>query len=1405
MGVYVECVKNPTTTVYNIPVKVAFPADTDPETLAHAVEAVIRLHPELSVHFGHDGSETVQVYEPQQAIHIPIRKMSEEELESYKHEFVLPFNLSEGPLYRMEIIATPEHIYLLNDIHHLLSDGASLDLFLTQLCERMEGKELEAEDMSYAAFAAAEKTAEEGEEYAAASEFFRERLGGCENATEIQPDLLNPVEQGGIGEVAAPIDFESIDAFCRANDITPAHLTLAAVFYALSRFSNSERLCITTVSNGRSNLRIRNTMGMFVNTLALSAQIGSQRVIDFVRETSENFDRTLMHENYPFARIATDFDLSAEIMFAYQMGVMSSYTCNGKELELETLELDIPKFRISFYIQEYQGKPSVYVEYDNGRYSRDLMQSLADSVSLAASAFIREPEALLRKVSLLDPAKSQILDNFNRTEVAYDSSETIVSLFRRQAQQTPDNIALVYQDLRFTYAQVDDITERIAAVVAAKGLGAEDVVSILIPRGKWMLLASLGVLKAGCAYQPLDSTYPAERLNFMMQDAGAKLLITDEELRPIVDEYQGEVLFTKDLEELPKAVAPVPATIRPQDLFILLYTSGTTGKPKGCQIEHRNIVAFCQWYRRYYDLRPGDKVSAYASYGFDACMMDMYPAITSGAACYIIGEDIRLNLPQLNKYFEQEGITHAFMTTQVGCQFAANCTNQSLHHLSTGGEKLPPLVPPSGYRFHNLYGPTECTIVTSVYCVDEYTQNPPIGKPLDNFHLFIVDKDLNRLPLGAAGELLAAGPQVSRGYLNLPEKTAEAYIDWHGQRCYRTGDIVRYLPDGNIQFVGRKDGQVKIRGFRIELKEVEAVIRQYPGVTDATVQAFDYENGGKYIAAYIVSDEQVDIKALNEFIGRQKPPYMIPAATMQIDSIPLNQNQKVNRKALPTPVIQASDHTYVAPANDTERLFADIFAEILSMERIGATDNFFELGGTSLMVTRIIIEADKHGHHVAYGDIFAHPTPRQLAQFITGEIAPTTTSGNSEDANYDYTAIDALLMRNTLSSFLSGERQTIGSVLLTGATGYLGIHVLRELIERSDVPVIWCLIRAENEEKAASRLRGLLYYYYAKNYKELFGKRLRIVLGDVTSFADAALNDPAQPNGQNVNLCNGQINTVFNCAAVVKHFSKGTEIEDVNIGGAVQCVRFCLATGARLIHVSTYSTAGMSVNGKLPRDTELTEQKLFYGQFMDNQYVHSKFISERVVLEGIALHGLNAKIMRVGNLAPRSTDGEFQINFQTNSAMGRIRVFKMLGCYPYEMTDEAMEFSPINEVARAIVLLSETPRDCTLFHPFNNHNVHFGDVLQELRVLGYEQRQVESSEFEAALEAAKANPEKAKLLSSLLAYQDAAHGQEAYEIPTSNRYTTQVLYRLGFHWSPTSWDYVTQFLRTIDGFGYFEV
>ena len=1052
-------------------------------------------------------------------------------------------------------------------------------------------------------------------------------------------------------------------------------------------------------------------------------------------------------------------------------------------------------FPVSIFVHGVEGPEYLLIQYDESLYSPELMQSFADTMT----GFIRQmlQDGPVTALSMTDAKQESMLDGFNHWSIPVDTTQTIVSLFRAQVQRTPSAPAVRFQDKVLTYKQLDAVTDRLAAHIASLGLGREDVVSVLIGRSERMSVASLGALKAGCAYQPLDPSYPPERLNFMIGDASAKLLIADAQYRSLITEYQGPVLDTADIDALPKG--SVPEGPLPESLFILLYTSGSTGVPKGCMLEHRNLVNFCAWYRNYYDLQPDSCVAAYASYGFDACMMDMYPALTTGACVCIIPEETRHDMSQLDQFITDNGVTHSFMTTQVAVMFAKNYPdNPSLKHLSAGGEKLVSIDPPS-YAFHNGYGPTECTIFTTIFEVKKKESNIPIGHPLDNVRLYVVDPATGRrLPAGAIGELWISGPQVSRGYLNRPEKTAETYLpnpfasEFPYDRIYRTGDIVRYRMDGNIEFVGRNDGQVKIRGFRVETKEVEAVIREFPGVKDVTVQPFDNPSGGKFIAAYVVYEGELDTKALSAFILERKPPYMVPAAFTQLDTIPLNVNQKVDRKALPAPVM-TSGGDYVQPEGPTETALCEIFADVLGMERVGATDSFFDLGGSSLMVTNVMVNAEKRGLKFSYGDVFSNPTARALAAFLTGGTEKPAEA-KDDVTDYDYSAIDKVLAGNTLEAFLAGKPQKLGkNILLTGATGFLGIHVLRELIEQTGKDtVIWCLLRGKGSITAERRLTEMLVYYFEKNYRPLVGKRIRLIEGDITG---SGVFDSILASGTPIDL-------VVNCAANVKHFSRGDDILKVNYIGVQNLVGFCMASGARLLQVSTVSVGGMC-EGSVPE--VLDERMLFFHQNTDNQYVVSKFLAERCILEKVAEGRLNAKIVRVGNLSPRAADGEFQINFNSNASMGRLKAYRMLGACPYPLLEGRMEFSPIDETARAVVMLAGTPRENVVFHAQNDHLLPMDDILSRLRLDdGSPLEYLEEDAFAKRMDEAGADPDKARILSSIIAYTQAEGQVQMVENAADSTFSMQVLHRLGFRWDETSSSYVDMIFRILDSFRFFD-
>jgi amino acid adenylation domain-containing protein len=1387
-GVYFDCMKAPHETVYNIPVMWTLPAGLDAEKVRDCVLGVLKCHPYINTHFEMIDGKVMQVptdKEPE----VELLSIDETELEGFKTAFTKPFNLSEGPLYRVAVVQAGGGLYLFTDFHHTIFDGRSYDIFMTELTAAVDGKEPSNEAYSYFDYASDQKEAEEGEEFAAARDFFNGQMAGCEGASGILPDL----EKGdGPGREASLVKAVSakVSERCRSLGISPASYFLSAAFLAAGAFSGSKKVYICTISNGRSDLRTSDTLGMFVNTLALASDTSSASSAEYLKQTDDAFSQTRAHENYPFAKVASDFDFQPQIMLAYQVGVLEEYRINGEAIKSENLESSAPKFPVSIFIEGKEGEEVIHLQYDDSLYSKELMQSFADTMENIAS--VLASDCSLDGISLINPAQAGMLDGFNSYSTPVDSSRTIVSLFKEQAARNPEALAVSYQDKQLSYGQLDAITDRIAAYITSLGLGREDVVSVLIGRSEMMPIASLGVLKAGCAYQPLDPSYPQERLNFMIQDADAKLLIADGDLLHLLNDYNGPVLDTAKIDSLPEG--PLPEGPLPESLFILLYTSGSTGVPKGCMLEHRNLVNFCTWYREYYDLTPDSRVAAYASYGFDACMMDMYPALTTGASVHIIPEETRHDMSAIDKFITSNGITHSFMTTQVGVMFAQNYPdNPSLKHLSVGGEKLVSINPPS-YAFHNGYGPTECTIFSTIFDVQKKEANIPIGHPLSNLKLYVADSSFRRLPAGAVGELWISGPQVGRGYLKRPDKTAETYIpnpfetDAPYDRVYRTGDIVRYRMDGNVEFVGRRDGQVKIRGFRVETKEVEAVIREFPGVKDVTVQPFDSPSGGKFIAAYVVIDGPLDTKALSSFILQRKPPYMVPAAFMKLEQIPLNVNQKVDRKVLPAPVMNSAD-SYVEPSNDTERALCEIFAQVLGMDRTGVTDNFFDLGGSSLMVTNVLVNAERKDLHFSYGDVFAHPTARELAAFLTGQ-SPVAES-DDDVAGYDYSAINKLLAGNTLENFIGGERQELGkNILLTGTTGFLGIHMLREVLDQtpSDT-VIWCLLRGKGAISAERRLTEMLVYYFGRDYMHLLGSRIRVIQGDITDGAVFA----------SMLLSGTPYDTVINCAANVKHFSRGNDILKVNYEGVKNIVDFCIKRGAMLIQVSTESVGGMAA-GESPM---LTEQMLYFGQNTDNQYVFSKFMAERYILENVAGGKLNAKIMRAGNLSPRAADGEFQINFNTNASMGRLKSYRILGACPYSLLEAKMEFSPIDETAKAVVLLARTPKENCVFNVSNNHLIPMDDIVSRLKLGdGSSLEYLEDADFFRRMEEAKSDPKKAKILSSIIAY-DQADGQ-LHMVEPSTAFTMQILHRLGFRWDQTNSRYVDMIFEVLDSFRFFD-
>jgi amino acid adenylation domain-containing protein len=930
-----------------------------------------------------------------------------------------------------------------------------------------------------------------------------------------------------------------------------------------------------------------------------------------------------------------------------------------------------------------------------------------------------------------------------------------------------------------------------------------DRVVLLLPRTSAVICCIYGVSKAGAAYIPCDPEYPADRISLITEDSDAAYVITTEEH---MAEHGAKAINVRDLLDYPGEFNNPNIDISPDDLVYLIYTSGSTGRPKGVMLRHEAICSYLYDHPANIHIHSlhTENVKAFLSIttlSFDMSLKEYAAALHNGVTLVLANEDEVNNPMLLAGLFARTGAEAingtpsrllSYMDAPEFCESLSKCKL-----VWSGGEKysdkLLARLHAMNVRIFNTYGPTEIT-VSSNGCELTHQERVTVGRPLLNCTEFIVDSDGNELPVGVVGELYIGGMGVAKGYNNLPEQTAERFVTYHpanfkAERVYKSGDYARWMPNGQVDILGRTDNQVKLRGLRIELGEVEAAISKVEAVKQAVVMIRTI-NGKEHLSAYFTAEKEMNIDAMKSIIGETLTPYMVPTAWLQMEAFPLTPNGKTDLKHLPEPVISMLETEYVAPKNKRESDFCAIFEKILDMEKVSAADSFFDLGGTSLTVTRVIIEANNAGYTLAYADVFKNPTAQKLARLLAGDEEDDTS--DPEVSDYDYSRINELLAGNNLENFKKGTPLKLGNVLLTGANGYLGIHVLHELLEeRNPNRHVYCMVRHGREGMSSeARLKNLLFYYFEDNYSDQFGERIHVIDGDVTnpSAFDAV----------------GDVDTVINCAAVVKHFSEGTEIEDINIGGLQNCVDFCLKRGAQMIQTSTFSVSGQSVNGVPDPHTNYSEQMLYFGQLLSSKYTHSKFLAERILLEAVAEKGLVGKIMRLGNLAPRAADGEFQINFSSNSAMGRLHIYQMLGVCGYSQAMSRMEFSPIDEVAHAILLLARTPRKCVLFHPFNNHMQLLGDVVREMAsTLGCSIREVEEEEFQTALQKAGEDPEKARILQSMLAYK-ASGKNTILGFEKFNPYTCNVLARLGFHWHTTSWDYVSRFVKAIESLDFFE-
>ncbi|WP_396278969.1 lichenysin non-ribosomal peptide synthetase LicA [Bacillus paralicheniformis] len=984
---------------YHMPAVLQLEGKLDLKRLESAAQMLIKRHEAFRTTFEIKDGEPVQRIWEAAELTIDVIDADEQEAEKLIKEFIRPFDLTKAPLFRMSIIRfTGEKHLLLVDMHHIISDGASVSVLIDEMTKLYAGEALEPLRIQYKDFSVWQQHLLT-ERHKVQEEYWLKELAGELPVLTLPADYPRPsiqtFEGSRLSFALKPELVQQLRKLAKETDST-LYMVLAASYSALlSKLSGQSEVIVGSPAAGRPHTDLNRIIGMFVNTLAIRTRPeGDKPFSAFLEEVKETTLGAFEHQDYPFEELIEKLniqrDMSRNPLFD---AVFSMRNADLKDLSMEGITLkpydfahQTAKFDLTLTAAEEDGLLVFEMEYNTALFKHESIERWRGYWVNLLEAVAENPDARLSELSLLDEAeKRRIVQNWNETKLDVPEDKTVHELFEAQVLRTPDRGAAVYNGVEWTYKELNARANRLARLLIEKGVRPEQRIGIMVKPSLEMAAGVLAILKAGAAYVPIDPSYPAERIGYVLKDSGAELLLTQTNLAA-PEEFSGETLLLDSMlsEEITKddEVNPQAGT-QSDNLAYLIYTSGTTGQPKGVMVEHQSLVNLCYWHNDAFKVTEQDKSAKYAGFGFDASVWEMFPYWIAGAELHIIDEAIRMDITRLNQYFEENKITITFLPTQL-CEQFMELDNQSLRVLLTGGDKLKRIAKRS-YTLVNNYGPTENTVVVTSAAIDPDEGMLSIGKPIANTRVYVLGQNNEVQPVGVAGELCIAGRGLARGYLNKPEETAKRFTEdpfVPGERMYRTGDAVKWLEDGRLEYIGRIDQQVKIRGFRIELSEIEVQLARLSEVQEAVVTDIEDAYGNKALCSYVVANEQLDTESLARKLAQTLPDYMVPSFWVQLKELPVTANGKVDRRALPQPDVEAQTAEYKAPLTETEQLLADIWQEVLGIDRIGITDNFFALGGDSIKGIQMASRLQQHGWKLEMKDLFQHSTIGELSAYV---------------------------------------------------------------------------------------------------------------------------------------------------------------------------------------------------------------------------------------------------------------------------------------------------------------------------------------------------------------------------------------------------------------------------------------
>ena len=1027
---------DPAATHYNISYATRMTGRLDPAALEHALNAVVGRHEILRTVYASSNGEPLQTVLPLRPVRLTIldaREGGADASASAADALLLrqihqPFDLTKDLMLRAALVKLSEHeSVLLLTVHHIAADAWSFSILFRELAAcyaaftRQRREDLPELPIQYADFAVWQREWSKSDALARQLKYWTGQLRGLP-VLQLPADFTRPpmLTYSGAQEcIALPKGLSlRLKALAKSEQVTDYMLLLAAFNVLLSRYSGQEDVAVGSPIANRNRIELENLVGFFVNTLVMRTNLAGdppfRELLGRVREMALD---AYAHQDQPFEQLVAEIQSTRDrsrnplfqVMFVLQNAPAAVLEFPGLKLAPWPLHDGASKFDLTLTLRDTADGFRGYLEYRTGLFTRETVARMARHFRVLLESLAADPRQRLSEAALLDDdERRQAVHAWNRTQRPYPHDRSIQQVFEEQAARTPEAVAVSHAGQALNYRELNERANQLAHYLRSMGVRPDVLVGLCVERSIDMVAATLAILKAGGAYLPLDPGYPRERLNFMLNDTRAPVLLTQQKLATVID-GRGACVICIDQDWKQIAREPrenPPAAAGAENLAYVIYTSGSTGKPKGICIPQKAVNRLVRG-SDYVQLGAQDRVAQVSNISFDAATFELWGALLNGGRLVIIDKDIALSPRDFVARLRSEKITAMFLTTALfNLLIAENpAAFETLEHLLFGGEAVDPKRvrealqhgPPR--RLLHVYGPTEVTTFATWHLIQDVAESAstvPIGRPIANTEAYILDRHGRPAPVGVPGELYLGGDGLARGYLNRPELSAEKFVPHPfsacpGERLYRSGDLARFRGDGAIEFIGRTDHQVKIRGFRIELGEVEAVLAQHPDVSEAVVLAREDSPGDRRVVAYVVVKQPAasDGGKLRRYLAEKMPEYMVPAAVVLLPALPLNANGKVDRNALPAPDYACADgkRARVEPWMPLHHQIARLWEELLGVGRIGITDDFFELGGHSLLAVRMMERIEQLcGRKLPLTTLFAGATIERLAAALVQDV-----------------------------------------------------------------------------------------------------------------------------------------------------------------------------------------------------------------------------------------------------------------------------------------------------------------------------------------------------------------------------------------------------------------------------------